>query len=47
MNPERGGKVEQQRSGRTRNFRLDPWVIGLSALNAVVFVVLIVVVLSA
>jgi len=47
MSPEPAGLAEQHRSGRSRNFRLDPWVIGLSAFNAIVFVTVIVVILSA
>jgi hypothetical protein len=42
-----GGVVEQHRSGSSRNYRLDPWVIGLSALNVIIFVALTVAVLAA
>jgi len=47
MSREPAGLAEQHRSGRNRNYRLDPWVIGLSALNAIGFVTVIVVILGA
>jgi hypothetical protein len=41
------GMVEQRHSGRSRNYRLDPWVSGLAALNLIIFVALVIVILSA
>jgi hypothetical protein len=39
--------VEQRSSGRSRNYRLDPWVSGLAALSAIIYVALIIVILGA
>jgi hypothetical protein len=47
VDSEQGDLVEQHRSGRRSNYRLDPWVIGLSLINVAILAVLIVVVLSA